>query len=151
MLILPRIFSFDLRQQPGHKTGIVYYTPFLDMVPAEPDTMKTAMVEAQHLTLLTGQEWTIFTNDQQLYQMAVNITWVDQSMFSMFVPSLGGIHMMMSFVGAVGTLMRGSGLEDILKSTFAGVPKLLSGKKFPQHVRALRIVTEELLRPILDN
>ena len=33
-------------QQPGHKTGIVY-TPFLDMIPAEPDTMKTAMVEAQ--------------------------------------------------------------------------------------------------------
>ena len=105
-------------QQPGHKTGIVY-TPFLDMVPAEPDTMKTAMVEAQRLTLLTGQEWTIFTNDQQLYQVAVNITWVDQSMFSMFVPRLGGMHMMMSFVGAVGTLMRGSGLEDILKSTFA--------------------------------
>ena len=29
----------------GHKTEIVY-TPFLDMVPAEPDTMKTAIVEA---------------------------------------------------------------------------------------------------------
>ena len=91
-------------QQPGRKTGIVY-TPFLDMIPAEPDTMKTAMVEAQRLTLLTGQEWTIFTNDQQLYQVVVNITWVDQNMFSMFVPRLGGMHMMMSFVGAVGTLM----------------------------------------------
>ena len=121
------------------------------MVPAEPDSMKTAMVEAQHLTLLTGQEWTIFTNDQQLYQVAINITWVDQSMFSMFVPFLGGMHMMMSFVGAIGTLMRGSGLEEILKYTFAGVPKLLSGKKSPHTVRALRIVTEELLRPILDN
>ena len=137
-------------QQQGHKTGIVY-APFLDMVPAEPNMMKTAMVETQHLTLLTGQEWAIFTNDQQLYQVAVNITWVDQSMFSMFVPRLGGMHMMMSFVGAVGTFMRGSGLEEIMKSTFAGVPKLLSGKKFPQNVRALRIVTEELLRPTLDN
>ena len=72
-------------------------------------------------------------------------------MFSMFFPHLGGMHMMMTFVGAVGTLMRGSGLEEILKSTFAGVPKLLSGKKFPQNVRALCIVTEELLRPTLDN
>ena len=43
------------------------------MVPADPDTMKTAMEELQHLTSLTGQEWTIFTNSQQLYQMAVNI------------------------------------------------------------------------------
>ena len=121
------------------------------MIPAEPDSMKTVMVEAQHLTSLTGQEWTIFTNDQQLFQVAVNITWVDQRMFSMFVPRLGGMHMIMSFVGAVGTLMGGSGLEDILKSSFAGVPKLLSGKKFPQNVRALRIVTEEVLRPVLDN
>ena len=70
------------------------------MIPAEPDTMKTAMVEAQRLTSLTGQEWTIFTNDQQLYQVAVNTTWADQSIFSMFVPRLGGMHMIMNFVGA---------------------------------------------------
>ena len=76
---------------------------------------------------------------------------MDQNIFSKFVPRLGGMHMMMNFVGAVGALMRGSGLEDILKSTFAGVPKLLSGKKFPQNVRAIRIVTEELLRPIFNN
>ena len=114
-------------QQPGNKTGIIY-TPFLDMIPAEPDMMKTAMVEAQRLTSLTGQEWTIFTNDQQPYQVAVNIVWAEQNTFSMFVPRLGGMHMIMSFVGAVGTLMRGSGLEEILKSSFGGVPKLLSGK-----------------------
>ncbi|KAL8613649.1 hypothetical protein ACOMHN_029741 [Nucella lapillus] len=54
-------------QQPQPKTAVVY-SPFLDMVPAEPDTMKTAMVEAQRLTHLTGQEWTVFTNDQQLYK-----------------------------------------------------------------------------------
>ena len=138
-------------QQPGHKTGIVY-TPFSDMIPAEPDTMKTAMVEA-HLTLLTGQEWTIFKNDKQLYQVAVNITWVDKNMFLYVcnVPCLGDMHMLISFVEAFGTLMRGSGFEEILKSTFAGVPKLLSGKNFPQNVRALRNVTEELLRPILNN
>ncbi|KAL8610600.1 hypothetical protein ACOMHN_006319 [Nucella lapillus] len=47
-------------QQPQPKTAVVY-SPFLDMVPAEPDTMKTAMVEAQRLTNLTGQEWTVFT------------------------------------------------------------------------------------------
>ncbi|KAL8594298.1 hypothetical protein ACOMHN_001000 [Nucella lapillus] len=64
-------------QQPQPKTAVVY-SPFLDMVPAEPDTMKTAIVEAQRLTHLTGQEWTVFTNDQQLYKEAVHITWVDR-------------------------------------------------------------------------
>jgi len=59
--------------------------------------------------------------------------------------------MIMSFVGAVGTLMKGSELEEILKFSFVRVLKLLSGKKFPQNVRALRIVTEEVLRPVLHN
>ena len=48
----------------------------------------------------------------------------------------------MSFVGAIGSLMGGSGLSEILSSTFAGVPKMLSGKKFPQDVRAMRLVVE---------
>ena len=60
----------DNGQEPKSKTGDVY-TPFLDMSPAEPDTMKTA--KAQYMTSLTGQEWTILTCDQQLYQVAVNI------------------------------------------------------------------------------
>ena len=59
--------------------------------------------------------------------------------------------MLISFVGAIGTLMDGSGLEEILKSAFAGVPKMLIGKKFPQNVRALRILMEEMLRPVLRN
>jgi len=41
-----------------------------------------------------------------------------------------------------------TGLSDVLASTFAVVPKMLSisGKKFPQNVRAMRLVVEELLR-----
>ena len=46
------------------------------MTPADPDTMMTAMVQAQKLTKECGQEITIFTNDQQFYKVAVNVTWV---------------------------------------------------------------------------
>ena len=51
---------------------------------------------------------------------------------------------------SVGTLMTDSGLEDILQTAFGGVAKMLSGKKFPQNIRALRMVVEELLRGIID-
>ena len=51
------------------------------MTPAEPDTMKTAMVHAQHITTLTGQEWTVFTRDQQLYKVVVNILWREPVLF----------------------------------------------------------------------
>ena len=55
----------------------------------------------------------------------------------------------MNFIGSIGSLMAESGLYKLLDSTFAYVQKMMTGKKFPQNMRALRIVAEELLRPIL--
>lgn len=45
--------------------------------------------------------------------------------------------------------MAETGLEEIMKSAFGSVPKMLAGKMFPQNFRALRLVVEEILRPIL--
>ena len=42
--------------------------------------------------------------------------------------------------------MAESGLSDILSEVFGGVPKMLSGKKFPQNVRALRNMAEDVVR-----
>ena len=147
-------FNTLLSRQQGHSikpATIAIYTPLIDMVPSDPDTMMTAMVEAQRLTKVTGQTVTIFTADQQLYRVMIDITWVYPIMFRQFVPRLGGMHMLMSFVGTIGTLMSNSGLEDILKVAFGSVPKMLSGKKFPQNCRALRMVTEVLLSNIINN
>ena len=58
------------------------------------------------------------------------------------------MHMLMSFVGCVGTLMADTELKEVMESAFGGVTKLLSGKNFPQNVRGLRLVVEELLRSI---
>ena len=55
----------------------------------------------------------------------------------------------MSFIGSIGSLMAEGGLYELLNSTFADVQKMITGKKVPQNMRALRIVAEELLRPVL--
>ena len=91
------------------------------MVPADPDTMITAMCEAHRQTVKCGQEYTVFTADQQLYRVMVNVSWVYPELFLNFIPRLGGMHMLMSFVGCVGTLMANSGLEDVLKCAFGSV------------------------------
>ena len=77
------------------------YTPLIDIVPADPDTMMTAMCEAQRLNVKCGQEYTVFTADQQLYRVMINVTWVYPELFLNFIPRLGGMHMLMSFVGCV--------------------------------------------------
>ena len=116
------------------------------MDPADPDTMLTAMEEAQRLTNECGQNVTIFANDQQLYRIAVNITWVYPERFALFISRLGGMNTVMSFVGCVGKLMADSGLEDVMKAAFEGVAHMLIGKKFPQNVGALQLVAEEIIR-----
>ncbi len=75
-------------KSPKPKTKAVYL-PLVDMSPAEPTTMLTAMVEAQKITNVSGQQYTIFTNDQQLYKVVVNVTWVFQDCFVNFIPRLG--------------------------------------------------------------
>ena len=130
---------------------VANYLPLIDMIPSDPDTMMTAMVQAQKLTENTGQKYVVFTCDLQLYRVALQILWVYPKKFQNVILRLGGMHALMSFIGCVGTLMAESGLSEILDGTFAGVSKMILGKKFPQNVRALRLLTEELLRKIITN
>ena len=73
---------------PGTKA---VYTPLIDMTLSNPTTMLAAMVEAQALTKETGQVYTVFTVDQELYQVMVNVLWVYPALFN-FIPRLGGIY-----------------------------------------------------------
>ena len=61
---------------------------------------------------------------------------------------LGGMHLLMSYRSCIGTLMADIGIVEILSVAFCGVLKILSGKKFTQNVGALRMLVEELLRPL---
>ena len=60
---------------------------------------------------------------------------VHPEQFVNFIPRLGGMHMLMSYIGAVGTLRSNTGLEELMQSTFEGVPKMLerSSLKTPEH------------------
>lgn len=129
----------------------VMYLPLIDQPPTNHDTVLTTMMELRRITNECGQSFTVFTADQAIYKVVIDIIWNDQDHFSDFVPRLGGMHTLMSFIGCVGTLMAGSGLLEILESAFAGVGLMLKGKKYPQNMRALRLVTEEILGPILQN
>ena len=99
------------------------------MLPAHPDPITTAMTKAQKLSKDSGQDFTLFTADQQIYKVAVQVKCAYPDQFSNLIPRLGGMHMLMSFNGAVGTLMAGSGLAEILEAVFGGFGKMLSGKR----------------------
>ena len=126
----------------------VAYLPLIDRPPADTSTMMTAMLKAKRISRSIGQEYVVFTADQQLYRVALHATWENPARFSNIYLRLGGMHLLMSYCGCIGTPMAETGLAEILSVPFGGVLKMLTGKKYPQNVRAFRILVEELLRPL---
>ena len=127
------------------KTSVTY-RPLINKTPSDPSTILTAMIDVEAVTTSAGQEVSVFTCDQKLYRVTLEIIWEDPQRWKNFYPRLGGMHWVMSFSGCIGKLMANSGLENIMSYAFAGVPKMLIGKKFPMNIRALRFVVLELLR-----
>ena len=89
------------------------------------------MFEAERITNAVGQSITIFTADQQLYRVALDIIWSDPERWRYVYPHIGGMQWLMSFVGCVGVLMANSGLTSWLKSAFAEAEKMLMGETIP--------------------
>ena len=108
------------------------YLPLIDMPPAEYDTILTSMLQVK-------RPFTVFTLDQQLYRYAVENQWALPDVFppSAFLVRLGGMHVLMSFIGTVGNLMTETGLADIMSSAFAGVHKPRSKSSEEQDMQAL--------------
>ena len=55
----------------------------------------------------------------------------------------------MSYIGSIGVLKAGTGMKNSRESIW--VPKILTGKKYPQNLRYLRMLVEEVLRPLLKD
>ena len=127
----------------------ILYKPLIDKKPADPSTVLIAMHSVEMTCTESGQEFTVFTCDQQLYRITLDIIWNEPERWKNFYPRLGGMHMLMNFIGSIGKLMDGSGLDKLMAKAFGGVDVMLQGKKYPMNLRALRFVVLELLHDIL--
>ena len=72
------------------------------------------MDRVQELISQAGQTFSLLTCDQQLYRVAVHVSWDQPERFKDMYLRLGDMHALMSLAGAVGSLMAESGLSDIL-------------------------------------
>jgi len=122
----------------------------INITPIDPSTIPTAMCEIETVSKKAAQKVSVFTCDQQLYKVTINIMWDDPVIWKNFYPRIDGMHWVMCFVGCIGKLMQNSGIDLLMKAAFAGVDSMLVGKKFPMNTRALRIVVVELLRMLID-
>ncbi|CAG4981622.1 unnamed protein product [Colias eurytheme] len=112
--------------------------PFINAPPSDYETIFTSLQEAARNSKRSNQKTTIVTFDQQLYWKARDIVGAATSELKHVVVRLGGLHLLMSFMGSIGAIMSGSGIEDFLKLIYAEncVYKILSGHAYARAVRA---------------
>eukprot|EP00745_Piridium_sociabile_P037812 TRINITY_DN68984_c0_g1_i6.p1 TRINITY_DN68984_c0_g1~~TRINITY_DN68984_c0_g1_i6.p1 ORF type:complete len:1121 (+),score=248.01 TRINITY_DN68984_c0_g1_i6:81-3443(+) len=127
------------------------YLPLLNMKPTDPTAVLTSITRGIELTRDANQDILVITADAAIYKIIVDISFHQPDLLGSMVALLGGMHLLMDFVSCIGTLTTDCGLKEVLSTTFGSVDKMLSGKKYPQNVRALRLLSEELLRPILES
>ena len=108
------------------------------------------MCNLEKISKDAGQSFSMLTCKQQLFRVMLYVIWGTPPRWVGFVQRIGGMHWIMSFVGSVGKLVENSGLAQLMMSSFAGVEKMLTGKKFPMNVRALRFVVAELLHSHME-
>lgn len=86
----------------------------------------------------------VVTFDQPLYWKAYTIIANEMPVSSLksLVLRLGGFHTEMSFLGCIGHIMSGSGLQEILEIVYASntVPHMLNGKVVARAIRGHMIV-----------
>jgi len=90
----------------------------------------------------------VVTFDQPLWLKAVTMKASSSrgSDISSIIINLGGFHTMMSFLGAIGCIMTGSGLEELLECMYASttVTHMLSGKAIARAIRGHTLVSGAL-------
>ena len=87
-------------------------------------------------------------NDQPLYSKAVDIVLAEKLNVAV---TLGGFHTLMNFMGAIGHIMRGSGLESALECIFSKstIQHIMTGKAYARGIRAHLLIQTALVNIML--
>ncbi|KAK3918563.1 Phenylalanine--tRNA ligase alpha subunit, partial [Frankliniella fusca] len=119
-----------------HSVSAVIPTPFINLVASNMSAVRTALEYAVEQAKAAGQD----TMDQPLFQKAAEmiVAETNDSAIRNVIISLGGFHLLMSFLGAIGYIMAGSGFAELWGTVYApnAVVHMLTGKAFARAVRA---------------
>lgn len=132
-------FMEEVTSSKPYQRSRILCLPFINAPPSDYDTIFTALLCAAKKCESLQQQTCFVTFDQPLYIKARDIIASNfDPALTNIIPILGGFHMVMSFVGAIGYIMAGSGLKQLMSVIYAeqSVEKMLSGHAYSRAVRA---------------
>ncbi|XP_045475385.1 uncharacterized protein LOC123686399 isoform X2 [Harmonia axyridis] len=113
--------------------------PFINGPPSNLTTLNSSLHYAAAETRKLNRQTCFVTYDQPLYAKALSIVQESNSEeLKNVVVRLGGFHLLMSYLGAIGYIMSESGIEDLWTTVYAGdsVKKMLTGHAYARALRA---------------
>lgn len=99
----------------GYAKSEVLFLPIIDLNRSNETCIYSTLLYIENQALQLGIPVPCVTFDQPLWIKAIKII---KSKSLKIVCRLGGFHTMMSFVGSIGSVMKGSGLEEALETAY---------------------------------
>ena len=124
------------------------FLPIIDLSPSDETCIYSTLLynqsQAEQLSIPTA----CITFDQPLWIKAVEII-TERSL--RIVCRLGGFHTIMSFLGSIGSLMKGSGLEEALEQVYGpnAVAHMMTGKVVSRALRGHFLVESALVNKLM--
>ncbi|KAL8598714.1 hypothetical protein ACOMHN_033278 [Nucella lapillus] len=134
------------------ETTVGYMQPVLRPI-TENDTLQHILQVSVDATKEVKQKTTFFTGDLAVAKKAFMIVWQNQR-FQSVVVRLGMFHFLCSYMAALGKLVRGSGLGDVIVQSgicaSGSIEAVLAGKHYNRALRVHKVVLESLQRLLLE-
>ena len=128
----------------------VEYMPPINAPITDNSTVMHVLHISQEATDAVGQPFTFVTFDLAAAKKAYDIIWTYPQRFHNVIVLLGAFHMACTFMGAIGKMMRGSGLEEVLIESqvcaSGSLEKVLNGKHYNRGRYVIRTTLEALER-----
>ena len=124
---------------------------FLPIINAKPDSFGTVYTTLIECLRRSESRPVVATFDLPLWLKTVRVV-LDNDM--PIIPRLGGFHLLKSFLGCIGFIMKDSGLEDVFQLIYPGsetVEKILSGASYYKALRAHFLVDAALRAVIIES
>lgn len=134
----------------NHVVSRILCLPFVNAPASSYDTLYTVLLDS-HERCNELKRHICITFDQPLYAKAREILACCPK-FNNIIIRLGGFHLLLSYTGSIGYIMKGSGLKEILSLIYApgSIDKMLEGHSYARTVRAFTLLNAVLVSILLD-
>lgn len=114
----------------------------------ENKTVMHTIKVSQQITELAKQKFTFITYDLAAAKKAYGILWTHQDRFHNVFVLLGTFHMSCAYIGGLGKLVKGCGVEEVVLEAGicaeGSIGKVMSGKHYNRARRVFTTVLEAL-------